>query len=93
MKHYAEDLGYVYLSASSKDEYMKNLDSFIEPTISRSIIFEVFTEDVDESFALETVSTIAEITVEEKAKMAVKKVISSVIGDEGVSKFKKLLRK
>lgn len=93
IKHYAEDLGYVYMSANSKDEYLKNLSSFVEPTISDSIIFEVFTEDVDESSALKTVSSLAKMTTEEKSKVAVKKVISSVLGDGGISKLKNLLGK
>ena len=66
---------------------------FVEPSISRSIIFEVFTEDVDESCALKTVSSLVEITVEEKAKGVAKNVISSVLGDGGVSKLKKFLGK
>lgn len=93
MKHFAEDLGYVYLSATSKEEYLKNLSLFVEPTISHSIIFEVFTEDVDESCALKMVSTLVEMTAEEKAKGVAKNVISSIVGDGGISKLKKFLGK
>lgn len=93
IKHLAEDLGYVYLSATSKEDYLKNLSLFVEPTISHSVIFEVFIEDVDESSALKTISFLAEMTTEEKAKRAAKKVVSSVLGDSGISKVKKLLGK
>lgn len=54
VKHYAEDLGFKYLTASNKVEYMKDLPVFVNPEIGdRPILFEVFTDSKDESDALE----------------------------------------
>ena len=53
VKHYAEDLGFTYLSANNKEEFLENMKEFINPIIGdRSIIFEVFTDSEDESKAL-----------------------------------------
>lgn len=50
VRHYAEDLGYEYLTASTKEEYLKVLDYFLTPEITdKSMIFEVFTNSIDES--------------------------------------------
>lgn len=53
IKHYAEDLGYKYLSASTKAEFLDNIDDFINSISNKSVIFEVFTDSKDESDALE----------------------------------------
>lgn len=54
VKHYAEDLGFKYLTASNKEEYLKSLPVFVNPEIgSQPILFEVFTDSKDESDALE----------------------------------------
>lgn len=54
IKHYAEDLGFKYLTASNKEEYLKNLPVFVNPEIgNQPILFEVFTDSKDESDALE----------------------------------------
>lgn len=34
IKHYAEDLGYEYLSANNKDEYVQVVDRFLIPEIT-----------------------------------------------------------
>lgn len=54
VKHYAEDLGYLYLTASDKVSFLKNLDTFLTPEIINCpIIFEVFTQSNDESDSIE----------------------------------------
>ena len=55
VRHFAEDIGFEYLTASNKDEFNKNLDHFLASDNDRSIIFEVFTDVVEESKALKTV--------------------------------------
>lgn len=53
VKHYAEDLGYEYLSANNKEEFMKVLPHFVMPDIvDNPILLEVFTNNEDESKAL-----------------------------------------
>lgn len=56
VKHYAEDLGYKYLSASNKEEFLMNLPSFLDTTDkSQPYLLEVFTETEEESKALEQI--------------------------------------
>ena len=53
LKHYAEDLGFEYLSASNKEEFLMNVDRFTTPEhLSKPLLFEVFTNSEDESKAL-----------------------------------------
>lgn len=53
VRHYAEDLGFEYMSAENKDEYLSNVDRFVTPAkLERPIIFEVFTNSKDESDAV-----------------------------------------
>ena len=57
VRHYAEDLGYEYLQASNKEEYLEQVKRFLTPSITdRPILFEVFTNHEDESEALEIIN-------------------------------------
>lgn len=89
IKHYAEDLGFEYLSASTKDEYLKAVKRFVSPEIGdRSIVFEVFTDTEDETEALRLMQSLI-TDVSSAAKGAIKK----VLGDKGVKIVKGLLKK
>lgn len=51
--HYAEDLGYEYLCASNKTEFLSVYKTFFSNELrEKSVIFEVFTDSDDESDAL-----------------------------------------
>lgn len=56
VKDYVENLGFKYLTASSKEEFHEKLELFISPKISNSYVFEVFTHDVDENEALRLIT-------------------------------------
>jgi len=59
VKHYAEDLGFTYISASNKEEYLKLTDTFFSPDdFDKPIIFEIFTKTDDESNALNLITHI-----------------------------------
>lgn len=89
LKHYAEDLGFTYISASSKEEYLKNVDFFVSPEMyDRPVIFEVFTNSKDESDAIYTMNNL-EVSAAGIAKSFVKK----TLGDKGVKTIKKILNK
>lgn len=61
VRHYAEDLGYEYLQASGKEDYMSHLERFLTPELTKKpILFEVFTNNEDESDALKLLSTLIE---------------------------------
>lgn len=87
MHHYAEDLGFEYLSASNKEEFASVVDRFTDSEIhDRPLLLEVFTDSQAESDALKAVSQI-----EVDAKHAAKAAIKGALGDKGVSAVKKLL--
>lgn len=47
--HYATDLGFKYLTASSAEEFRAVVDEFLSPVCDQSIVFECFTNPEDES--------------------------------------------
>lgn len=49
VKHYAEDLGFIYIRATNKEEFKANMDAFVSTDdLSRPILFETFTQADDE---------------------------------------------
>lgn len=88
VKHYAQDLGFKYLSASNKDEFIMNIDEFISPEIkNQSIIFEVFTNSQDESDAIEKLQHIVTTTGN-----SVKQMAKGIIGENNFLKLKKVIK-
>lgn len=89
VRHYAEDLGYEYLCASNKEDYLKIMERFISPDkCDKSIIFEVFTDSQDESEAIRLIHNI-EITTSGSAKA----VLKNVIGEEKLKRVKKFIKR
>lgn len=91
VKHYAEDLGYKYISASSKEEFQEVIDVFVNPEIKQSVIFEVFTNMDDERDALDLL-----LMTKKDAKVEMQmKIINAVKGtplESIVDKAKKILK-
>lgn len=88
VKHYAEDLGFEYLAASNKDEFDKVYERFLTPTITeKPILFEVFTESVEESKALEII-----MNIEGGTKGRAKNYVKSIFGEKTVSVLKSITR-
>lgn len=89
VKHFAEDLGFEYISASSKDEYVKNKNKFLNTKgFEKPIIFEVFTNGDDESNAIKAMRSL-EVT----SSAAAKQVVKNLLGEKGVSTLKGFLGK
>lgn len=87
VRHYAEDLGYEYLSADTKEEYLRNLDRFLTPAITdRPLLFEVFTTNEDES---EAIHMIRNLNVSVKGML--KKTVKDTFGEKGIQMAKKML--
>ena len=94
VKHYAEDLGYEYFSASTKEEFLKYKKHVLsEKHFDRPMIFEVFVageEDEEEAYQL--------ITSIDKDKAVVfkknlKTAVTSVVGEKGKRFIKSILKK
>lgn len=78
VKHYAEDLGFKYCSARTKDEFDEYVNTFLGSNSDQPIIFEVFTESIDESKALKMVT---EIDYDKKKSHinSIKKIAKSIL--------------
>lgn len=93
IKHYAEDLGYEYLTASTKEEFLENVPRFVTPELTdKSMIFEVFTDSKDESDGIYAMNHIVH-SAAGTTKDAVKGIIKSIAGEKGISTVKNLLKK
>jgi len=76
VKHYAEDLGYEYHSASDKDEFLAVMERFVAPEmVDKPMLLEVFTNSEDESKALYSVKNLT-FTVKGLLRDVAKKVFS-----------------
>ena len=93
VKHIAEDLGFQYLSANDKEEYMKAFPVFVNPKMTdKPMIFEIFTTPGDESDALKlmrTLNTDAGAILQSNIKEGIK----SALGKEGIKFVKNILGK
>lgn len=93
VKHYAEDLGFKYLSASNKEEFNRNIKEFVDENISnKSIIFEVFTNEKDENEAFKIIQNL-EKDVSDIMKKKMKQGIRNMLGNENIKKIKGVLGK
>lgn len=88
VKHYAEDLGFEYLSASNKEECEVQLGRFLSCEITEQpMVFEVFTKPFDENAALQNIQRI-----ESSAKGQAKDFVKKMVGQKGIDLLKGVLR-
>lgn len=91
VKHYAEDLGFKYLSASNKDEFSAVYKEFVTPEQQpQPMLFEVFTDSKDESDTLEMMCNIRKAPL--SVKKLVKNTIKDVVGEQNIRKIRKALK-
>ena len=89
LKHFATDLGFEYLSATTKQEYIAKLEYFLSPKQYRKpILFEVFVDVNDDDVAYMTSRELLG-----NATGAAKQLAKSVLGEKGYSGLKKILGK
>lgn len=89
VRHYAEDLDYEYMSASSKEEYLEKAARFLTPEqTDRPMLFEVFTDYQCESEAIKMMNSL-ETSASESAKQLAK----NILGDKGVKAVKKFIKR
>ena len=93
VKHLATDLGYEYLSADNKEDFLKVSERFFDPRIKDTpIIFEVFTTTEDETGALRFLEELivdTQVLIKEKSK----EVVGAILGNKGKSILKNILKK
>lgn len=92
LKHFADDLGYEYLSATNKEEFNSVKEKFLNPEIGdKPIVFEIFTEQDDENKALFTMLNLKK-SADKLVVNAARKAIVSIAGEEGFTKVKNIIR-
>lgn len=92
VKHYAQDLGYEYYRASSKEEFLEVMPKFVSPVIGdKPVIFEVFTDTENESKAVEIMRT---FLVDRKTvvKNSIMGSVRVIFGKKGMAAIKKIVR-
>ena len=82
VKHYAEDLGFKYISASNKNEFNEYINEFVSEESEKPILFEIFTNQKEESEALKIINNL---------QVDAKSVIKNIIGEKNIKKVKKIL--
>lgn len=97
VKHYAENLGYEYLTANSKESFLSVLDRFTAPEITNHpILFEVFTNTQDESDALQQILNFVKGNKSAyyiaSIKSTVKNVIRNTIGDNRIKAVRDFIK-
>ena len=83
VKNYAENLGFEYMQATTKEEFEEQYIRFISPQLTnKSILFEIITSADNQSSAWETLSNIANANAIDMAKSFViqnKKALSKIL--------------
>lgn len=75
VKNFCENLGFEYISADTKEEYLKNLEYFVsDKKYSKPIVFEIFTDSKIESDALVKMRRL-KINTKEQIKSEIKKAL------------------
>ena len=98
VKNYAENLGYEYMKANSKDTFLAVIDHFLAPELTNQpMLLEVFTETPNESDALETILNFVEgnksgVSMVSKAKSVVKSAIRDTLGDNRIKAAKDFIK-
>lgn len=89
VKNYVESLGFQYMSASNKEEFLSNVDYFTSnQTYEKPIVFEIFTNSKDESDALINIRTLKSTT-----KGEIKAKLTNVLSPNTKNKIKKMIGK
>ena len=89
VKHYAEDLGFEYLSASNKEEFETVIEAFLNPNISeKPVILEAFTDYQDETLAIDLIQSL-----EKKLSSTAKEKAKKIVGAKGVRLIKRIVKK
>lgn len=89
VKHYAQDLGFEYLSASNKQDFNNTYERFLNPEITdKPMLFEVFTNSSEESDALELI-----MNIQENTKGKAKQLAKQLLGKKGLNSIKKMMKK
>lgn len=90
VRNYTEALGFEYLSAANKDQFVSVCDHFTKSEAgNKPMVFEVFTNSDDESKALELMLNI-NTNITSSTKDAIKGIAKAVLGKKGIEVIRKI---
>lgn len=92
IKNLALNTGFEYMQASDKESFLAQCEKFVNPTIDKSIIFEVFTNSDDESDAIYALSHLEKSSKSDQAVEKAKSIIKGMLGDGALKKVKKIIK-
>lgn len=93
VKEYANSLGFTYLSASTKNEFLDSMEIFLDKNVSdRPILFEAFTDNCLEDIALKKILSL-DINRKRQITNEIKGSIREILGNGFINSFKSLLHK
>ena len=88
VRHYAQDLGFKYITASNKEEFESIYKLFVNPDYrEKPILFEVFTSTEDEQECLMSL-----MKANQPLKDSAKKIVSSILGNDMKKVIKKIIK-
>lgn len=88
VRNYVDNLGFEYLVAASKEEFLAQKDLFLSNSRSRGIIFEVFTQCEAENAALKDIRSI-----QASIRGALRETAKQVLGQKGKRAIKRILNR
>lgn len=89
IKNYVESLGFKYLVADNKEDAKRCIQEFVNPNqLDSPMVLEIFTETEDETEALKIVSQL-----EVSSSESVKNIVKNMVGQKGIDKIKKFIKK
>ncbi|MBB1279846.1 thiamine pyrophosphate-binding protein [Pseudoalteromonas sp. SR41-1] len=89
VKQYVENLGFEYMTASTKTSFSSMSEKFLtSETTKRPLVFEVFTDSDLESKALEIIRNITDDKTQ-----TIKSTAKKMLGTKGIGALKKVLKK
>lgn len=96
VKDFVENLGFEYLTASNKEEFMQQVDEFVSPKHkNQPILMEIFTNSNDENEALMRIKNcfVDEDYVKKHKPNLAKETLKGLLGEQGTNRIKALLGK
>lgn len=88
VRHYAEDLGFTYITASNKEEFNKIYPEFVTTKkLPKPILFEIFTDSEDESNALKMIRNL--VVAPKSVKQTAKDIVFQVFGEDTIRKMRR----
>lgn len=89
VRHFAQDLGFKYITASNKEDFENVYCEFLDVNFSdKPIFFEVFTTTEDEQNCLMSLMKANHSVIADSAK----KVVSSILGNDVKNAIKKIIK-